>query len=270
MYAFCPPVHTDNYAQKRRAFSSILLKTLLKVNRFKIATASVSVCTPKTHRLQNHDVSVTLSFHACCNPKWRMKTVFCGFCRVWSHVYSLIFFQQNIEEGPPYWDYKYFQLLLGVLFSHRHRIFWPRPWRTSAWWGNFVSQVVLPQEQIEDFSMLRSSVQKLSTELRPYIVGKATCMRQPVDVVKKVACMLYYLSDEGCMWKTANAFRISKQVVSEIVRDICYAITKHLGRKYIKVPFTEDGVRKLTEHFQKVHGIPLCLGAIDGTHIEIK
>ena len=81
-------------------------------------------------------------------------------------------------------------------------------------------------------------------------------MRQPVDVVKEVACTLYYLSDEGRMRKTASAFGILKQVVSKIVRDACYAITKHIGPKYRKVPFTEDGVRELTEHFEKGHGIP--------------
>ena len=101
----------------------------------------------------------------------------------------------------------------------RHRRFWTRPGRTSAWWGNFVSHVVLPQEWIENFRMSRSSVLKLSEELRPYIEGKATRMRQPVDVVEKVACTLYYLSDEGRMRKTANAFGISKQVVSKIVRE---------------------------------------------------
>ncbi|XP_044170448.1 uncharacterized protein LOC122954468 [Acropora millepora] len=92
--------------------------------------------------------------------------------------------------------------------------------------------------------MSRSSVLKLSEELRPYIEGKATRMRQPVDVVKKVACTLYYLSDEGRMRKTANTFGISKQVVPKIVREVCYAITKHLGPKFIKVPFTEDGYLK--------------------------
>ena len=56
----------------------------------------------------------------------------------------------------------------------RHRRFWTRPGRTSAWWGNFVSQVVLPQEWIENFRMSRSSVLKLSEELRPYIEGKAS------------------------------------------------------------------------------------------------
>ena len=45
--------------------------------------------------------------------------------------------------------------------------------------------------------------------------------------------------------------------MSKIVREVSYAITKHLGPKYIKVPFTEDGVRELTEHFEIAHGIPI-------------
>ena len=95
----------------------------------------------------------------------------------------------------------------------RPRRFWIRPGRTSAWWENFVNEVVLPEEWKENFRMSRTSLLKLSEELRPYIEGKTTRMRQPVDVVKKVACTLYYLSDEGRLRKTANAFGLSKQAV---------------------------------------------------------
>ena len=38
----------------------------------------------------------------------------------------------------------------------------------------------------------------------------------------------------------------------------------------MKLPTTEDDVRDLVDNFQSVHGFPQCLGAIDGTHIEIK
>ena len=40
-------------------------------------------------------------------------------------------------------------------------------------------------------------------------------MRAAVDVVKQVAVTLYYLSDEGRMRKTANAFGLSRQAVSK-------------------------------------------------------
>jgi len=152
----------------------------------------------------------------------------------------------------------------------RPRRFWIRPGRTSAWWDNFVNESVVPEEWRENFRMSRDSLYSLAEELRPHIEGKDTVMRKTVDVVKQVAITLYYLSDEGRIRKTANAFGNSRQVVSKIVRKVCKAITVHLGRKYIKLPFTEEEVRDLVQNFHKTYGFPQCLGAIDGTHIEIK
>ena len=51
----------------------------------------------------------------------------------------------------------------------RARRFWIRPGRTSAWWDNFVSQTVVPEEWKENFRMSQPSLLKLSEELRPYI-----------------------------------------------------------------------------------------------------
>ena len=45
-------------------------------------------------------------------------------------------------------------------------------------------------------------------------------MRSSIDVIKQVAVTLYYLSDEGRIRKTANAFGISRQAVSKIVRKV--------------------------------------------------
>ena len=49
-----------------------------------------------------------------------------------------------------------------------------------------------------------------------------------------------------------------------------HAIMVHLGSKYIKLPFTEAEVKKLVSNFFQCHRMPQCLGAIDGTHIDIK
>ena len=104
------------------------------------------------------------------------------------------------------------------------------------------------------------SIMKLAEELRPYIEGKDTIMRTSIDVLKQVAMTMYYLSDEGRM----------RQTVSKIVRKVCYAITVHLGPKYITLPFTEEAVQEKVESFYSAYGFPQCLGAIDGTHIPIK
>ncbi|XP_046841818.1 putative nuclease HARBI1 [Xenia sp. Carnegie-2017] len=155
----------------------------------------------------------------------------------------------------------------------RPRRFWTRPGRTSAWWDNFASEIVVTEEWRENFRMSRESINSLAEELRPYIEGKNTITRKSVDVVKQVAVTLYYSSDDGRMRKTANAFGLSRQSVSKIVRKVCKgskAITIYLGPKYIKLPRTEEEVNCLVKKFHRVHGFPQCLGAIDGTHIEIR
>ena len=86
------------------------------------------------------------------------------------------------------------------------RRFWVRPGRTSSWWDNVVNGIAVDEEWRENFRMSRTSLLALSEELRPYIDGQTTAMRAPIELVKKVALTLYYLSDEGRLRKTANAF----------------------------------------------------------------
>ncbi len=158
----------------------------------------------------------------------------------------------------------------GLRQKQKARRFWVRPGRATAWWDNFRAEIVIAEEWKENFRMSRNSLYRLADELQPYIQGKVAIMRLPVDVLTQVACTLYYLSDKGRLRKTANAFGISRQVVSKIVRKVCRAITLHLGPKYIKLPATEEEVQILVKGFYQAHGFPQCLRAIDGTHIDIK
>ena len=136
------------------------------------------------------------------------------------------------------------------------RKFWVRPGRTSRWWDNVLNGMVVVNEWMENFRMSRASLFALSEELCPYIGGQSTNMRAPIETVKKVALTLYYLSDEGRLRKTANAFGISRSSVSFIVRQTCKAITIHLGPKYIKLPFTEPEAMDLVLSFHRAHGMP--------------
>ena len=92
----------------------------------------------------------------------------------------------------------------------------------------------------------------------------------PLSVEKQVAVTLHYLADEGRMRKVANAFGFGKSTLSKVVRRVTMAISRQLGRQYIKHPQIIEKVEEMATHFQQRHGFPQCIGAIDGTHIGIK
>ena len=129
---------------------------------------------------------------------------------------------------------------------------------------------MLPVEWKENFIMQKHNFQRLCAELAPLIEKKETNMRKPITVECQVAVTLYYLSDEGRLRKTANAFGISRSSVSLIVRNVTKAISLHLGPKYIQVPLTEEAVKEKVTKFYTTFSVPQCLGAKDCMHIEIK
>ena len=96
----------------------------------------------------------------------------------------------------------------------RRRRFWKRPGRTQGWWQNFVNGTVLPEEWKKNFRMQKNNFERLCAELKPFLQREETNMRMPTSVECQVAATLYYLSDEGRMRKTANAFGISRSSVS--------------------------------------------------------
>ena len=51
-----------------------------------------------------------------------------------------------------------------------------------------------------------------------------TVMRASIDVARQVAMTLYYLSDEGRLRKTANAFGVSRATVSIVIRRVTRVI----------------------------------------------
>ena len=97
---------------------------------------------------------------------------------------------------------------------YKQRCFWTQPGRASAWWDNFVNDIVVTEDWRENFRISWSNMWKLSKLLQPHIEGKTTRMRCLVDITKKVAWTLYYLSNRGCLRKTTNAFGLSHQVSS--------------------------------------------------------
>ncbi len=135
---------------------------------------------------------------------------------------------------------------------------------------NFLNNIVVAEEWVENFRMSCNSFFCLCDMLRPFLTKQVTNMRKPLSVEKQLAVTLYYLADEGRYRKVANAFGISRSAVSIAVRRVCLVITKELGPKYIRLPTTTDEVEFLVTNFYKAHGFPQCIGAVDGTHVFIR
>ena len=62
--------------------------------------------------------------------------------------------------------------------------------------------------------MQKNNFERLCAELKPFLQREEANMRMPISVECQVAATLYYLSDEGRMRKTPNAFGISRSSVS--------------------------------------------------------
>ena len=92
-------------------------------------------------------------------------------------------------------------------------------------------------------------------------------MRQPISVETQVGITL---SDKGKYRKVTNAFGVYKSSISVTVRRVCVALTDFLGPRYICLPTSEKDVNELIRNFYNIDGFPLCVGAIDGTHIAIE
>ena len=116
--------------------------------------------------------------------------------------------------------------------------------------------------------MSKNTFMDLCEEVRGHLQKKDTHLRKALDVETQVGITLYFLADEGRYRKVANAFGVSRSTVSLVIRNVTKAIST--GRKYIQLPMTEAEVEEQASNYLEYHGFPQCIGAIDGTLIEIK
>lgn len=80
---------------------------------------------------------------------------------------------------------------------------------------------------------------------------------------------LYFLASTAEYRTIGNLFGVSASFVCLYVRVVCRAIIKRLAIKFIEFP-KGNQLRQVIEGYEsRKHGVPMCAGAIDGTHIPI-
>ncbi|KAK3746102.1 hypothetical protein QZH41_015519, partial [Actinostola sp. cb2023] len=65
-------------------------------------------------------------------------------------------------------------------------------------------------------------------------------------------------------------FRMGKATISYIIREVCHAIYKILGPKFMAVPSTPQEWSVIADEFERKWQYPNCIGAVDGKHVVIR
>ena len=96
-----------------------------------------------------------------------------------------------------------------------------------------MDNVVVSEKWKENFRTRKENFLKLCAKLRPFIEKQDTNIREQVELERQVAATLYYISGEGQLSKTANAFGLSRSFVSIIICRVTHMTRVHLGSNYI-------------------------------------
>lgn len=65
-------------------------------------------------------------------------------------------------------------------------------------------------------------------------------------------------------------FRVSKNLISELVPEVCAAIYRGLKEQYLATPSTEQEWKNIARDFEVKWNFPMCIGAIDGKHVMVQ
>ena len=160
-------------------------------------------------------------------------------------------------------------LILGVIKERRDSV--PRTENYAETIVPLITDVNFRQH----FRMTRGSFEALLREMCASNNGilplapSTTGGRPPVAPDKHLLVVLWVLGNQCCIRDVADRFGLSKSTVWILIRRVCRILVDHLAPLFIKWPCGQR-VQTVTSGFQDTAGLPGCLGAIDGSHIEIK
>jgi len=113
--------------------------------------------------------------------------------------------------------------------------------------------------------MLNSS----DSELEPYIALQDINYRPSTTLGVRLLVFLYYVCTRSNYTVVSNQFGLGISTVSKCVHEVTYAILSHMWKAYICLPMLAE-IQKSMYAWEQQTGISGIVGALDGTHIEIR
>lgn len=68
----------------------------------------------------------------------------------------------------------------------------------------------------------------------------------------------------------ADIFGVSKGTIRTIISEVSYLIASKLRKDVIFMPETQEELLNAKVDFMRWSGFPICIGAVDGTHVLIQ
>ncbi|XP_047517486.1 protein ANTAGONIST OF LIKE HETEROCHROMATIN PROTEIN 1-like [Pieris napi] len=149
--------------------------------------------------------------------------------------------------------------------------------KRKRWWirnyllqrENLMSDLRMTDGSFCNFTrMSKSDFEHLLEMIGPSIAKRETNIRQPVSPQTRLAITLRYLATGDSYSSLSYTFRVSKQLISKIIPDVCQELINSLAG-YVKVPSSEQEWKQISREFEIRWNFPHCIGAIDGKHVMI-
>ena len=170
------------------------------------------------------------------------------------------------EDAPADPHYRQIVDLLAWHASVLNSRWYVKP-RSTCWFDEYLFHIYTPDMFYDILRMRRRTFDRLVHDLRPYIAGQHTHWREPITVEKKVVVTLFKLMHGVSIPLVADKAALGKSTVSDILRQVCTAISTHFGH-LIAWPVGRR-LARIAAGFQSKQMFPNCIGAIDGSHIYI-
>ncbi|KAG0713730.1 Protein ALP1-like [Chionoecetes opilio] len=112
--------------------------------------------------------------------------------------------------------------------------------------------------------MSKDNFVKLLNLVSPLIRKQDTKLRKAVSPAQRLSVTLRYLATGESRRSLEFQYRISHNLISSIIPEVCDALFAVLRGTYLKLPTTSAEWQEVASGFSNVWQFPNCIGALDG------
>nr|XP_034178195.1 protein ANTAGONIST OF LIKE HETEROCHROMATIN PROTEIN 1-like [Osmia lignaria] len=117
--------------------------------------------------------------------------------------------------------------------------------------------------------MLSEDFEFLINAIGPKIQKNDTRLRKAVTTKERLAITLRFLATGDSYTSLQYLFKVSKQLISKIVPEVCQALVEILKER-IKMPSTPNDWLAISQKFEDLWNFPHCIGSMGGKHVVLQ